>query len=520
VSLQARARQELVWRKCLKDPVFWVENYWWIRHPEGRRLLELRDPQRTALENFATGENWLTLKARQIGWSTITTAYAYWRALQPDKRILLISKGEREATELLQMIKFGHERLPPWIQAHAPKLLNDNQTSMKFDNGSEITSLPSAANPGRGFSGSVVIVDEWAHILNDEEAWASIEPVADIGGQIIGLSTANGIGNWFHLNWEKAVRGENSFKTMFYSWRAVPERDDAWYERKQAEFLPWQLAQEYPNDPEEAFIKSGNVVFDGEALKRIVPTNVPVGNLFKFAPRAYEYRLGSGQMKVWEHPIESHVYVIGADVAEGLGHGDASAAHVIDVGESRVVAAWHGRYATDLFADELFAMGIYYYGCLLGVEANNHGHAVISDLRRLSYPKLFRRRSSPTSHQKALTPQYGWWTSKESKAVMIDDLARVIRTEELGIPDEETIRELKTFARDDRGKMGGQPFDDRVMSLAIANQLRQYAFLPEYLPVVDREGTLDWWAESVGAEKPAVMSIGGGNIRRRDASRR
>jgi hypothetical protein len=31
--------------------------------------------------------------------------------------------------------------------------------------------------------------------------------------------------------------------------------------------LPWQLAQEYPTTPEEAFVKSGNPVFDLDILQ-------------------------------------------------------------------------------------------------------------------------------------------------------------------------------------------------------------------------------------------------------------
>jgi hypothetical protein len=34
-----------------------------------------------------------------------------------------------------------------------------------------------------------------------------------------------------------------------------------------------------------------------------------------------------------------------------------------------------------------------------------------------------------------------------------------------------TIAELRTFIREQNGKMHGSPHDDRVMSLAIANQM-------------------------------------------------
>jgi hypothetical protein len=50
------------------------------------------------------------------------------------------------------------------------------------------------------------------------------------------------------------------------------------------------------------------------------------------------------------------------------------------------------------------------------------------------------------------------------------------------MPDELTMAELKTFARDDKGKMSGSPFDDRTMSLAIANYMRKFAFFAEFLP--------------------------------------
>ena len=33
--------------------------------------------------------------------------------------------------------------------------------------------------------------------------------------------------------------------------------------------LPWQLAQEYPTTPEEAFVKSGNPVFDLDILQEM-----------------------------------------------------------------------------------------------------------------------------------------------------------------------------------------------------------------------------------------------------------
>mgnify|MGYP001265064727 FL=1 len=150
-----------------------------------------------------------------------------------------------------------------------PKSLVEHQQRMGFDNGSQITSLPSASDPARGESATLIVVDEWAFLPNPEDAWSSIEPVADVGGRIIGLSTANGSGNFYHQLWVGATTGANKFEPMFYPWSATEDRGDSWYQEKVESMLPWQLAQEYPTTPEEAFVKSGNPVFDLDILEEM-----------------------------------------------------------------------------------------------------------------------------------------------------------------------------------------------------------------------------------------------------------
>lgn len=262
-----KLRQELLWRKCVADEKYALRSFWNIKVPGvGRTLFDLRPAQEQAIDHWNTERYSLTLKARQIGWSTIATGHCWHSAFfQPDREILLISKEERSAGELISKIKYGMRFMPDWMRSRGPTQLGDNKQRIDFSNGSSIISLPSASDPARGFSGYLVVVDEWAFLNNPDEAWASIEPVADVGGRIIGLSTANGHGNFFHQLWVDAETGNNQFRTMFHSWRAGG-RDDAWYESKKRSLPPWQLAQEYPDNPEEAFLKSGNPVFDLDAL--------------------------------------------------------------------------------------------------------------------------------------------------------------------------------------------------------------------------------------------------------------
>ena len=192
-------KQEAEWRKCVNDEKYFLRNYWHIAHPAyGRILFDLRDAQSQALDRWADNRYSLTLKARQIGWSTLVAAHQFWLAFfHPDQNIIDLSRTEREAVLLLRKTKYGMKHLPTWMVARGPKSEVEHQQRMAFSNSSQITSMPSASDPARGESATLIVVDEWAFLPNPEEAWASIEPVADVGGRIIGLSTANGSGNFF-----------------------------------------------------------------------------------------------------------------------------------------------------------------------------------------------------------------------------------------------------------------------------------------------------------------------------------
>ena len=267
-SRLSELRQEVEWRKCSRDERYFLETYWCIAHPgHGRILFTLREAQRVALKEWDSERYSLTLKARQIGWTTLVAAHQFWLAFfKSDQNIIDLSRTEREAVLLLRKTKYGFQHLPKWMIDRGPVSLVDHQQRMQFGNGSQITSMPSASDPARGESATLVVVDEWGFLPNPEEAWASIEPVADVGGRIVGLSTANGSGNFFHDLWVGATTGANKFSPMFFPWSATEDRGDAWYQEKVDSMLPWQLAQEYPTTAEEAFIKSGNPVFDLDVL--------------------------------------------------------------------------------------------------------------------------------------------------------------------------------------------------------------------------------------------------------------
>lgn len=536
---------EAEFRRCARDVEYFLEHYWFIRHPErGRILFELRPAQRETLRKWQSERYTVALKARQIGFSTLAGGFAVWLAFfAPDRFIVMLSKAEREAVKLLGKSKYGYKYLPEWMLERGPSLIDNNQTKMSWDNDSAIESLPSASDPARGESVHTVFVDEWAFLPNPEEAWASIEPVTDVGGRVHGISTANGSGNFFHNLYVGAKTGANDFCAIFYAWSADTSRGEHWYAAKQRSFhaTPWILHQEYPRDDVECFVKSGMSVFDIDELERmetspplkrgaLVPLDVMgVSRAARFMEDDF------GPLQVWEMPVkDGRRYVIGADVAEGLEHGDYSVAHVIDTKTGHVVAKWRGHVAPDLFGKRvLWHLGWLYGGALIGVEINNMGIAAGLALQDAQYPNLYYR-TTLDERTKKRQKKIGWRTTVSTKPLLVAELAASIRLEEaidedgrdcwssgeLVVRDAETIAELKTFVREADGKtMHGSPYDDQVISLGIANQMRAFAFTSdwqaEHVDPWSLDGWLEYDEEMADVDDDGMPLIGAGACRRR-----
>ena len=134
---------------------------------------------------------------------------------------------------------------------------NMTQTKIEFSNESYIESLPSASDPARGESVSLVVIDELAYLPNSDEAWSSIEPIADIGGRVIALSTAQGEGNLFHTLWVGATTTPEPVQSHVPPVVGERTRRRMVRTRRRRDLPEWQLAQEYPDNPDDAFLKSG-----------------------------------------------------------------------------------------------------------------------------------------------------------------------------------------------------------------------------------------------------------------------
>lgn len=441
----------------------------------------------------------LILKARQLGISWLLAAHALWRALiKPGVTVLLVSQTRDDAVELLAKVQQIYERLPARLQHRNAKILTQK---LRFPaTGSVVEALPSTRRAGRGRTADLVQADEHAFHQWGAENFLALSPTVDAGGQFIIVSTANGMGNHFAELWAQATAstpvvlprqqsGEwrlnealeaasfgDGWLPLFLPYYLRPGRDVAWWERKRSTYTQSRaFFQEYPRDPEESFVQSGRPVFPKECLDQQralcvepLPRTVWPGSLSGWRPE---------ELRVFAGPQPGHRYAAGADVAEGLEHGDYSSLTILDAdadeGRPTVALTLHGHWPPDEFARRLKEVADLYPG-LYGIERNNHGLAVLITARRLGMRGLYAERPLLNRQGEEVQPgRPGWLTTALSKPLLIDDLEEALRTNGIELRDALAIPELVFYqTRADGGTSAPSGrWDDRVMALGIAVQM-------------------------------------------------
>ena len=219
-------------------------------------------------------------------------------------------------------------------------------------------------------------------------------------------------------------------------------------------------------------------------------------------------------IRMWAEPVEGKLYSLGVDTAEGLGHGDQSCIQVLRVDNGEQVACYCERIPPDLIAIIAVRMARLYNGGLLVVEANNHGIATLNVLRNSGYRSIYRRRQVNRLYNR-VTEEYGFKTTRSTKPLVINALDEALRNTEVIIREAETIVELKGYVRDEGGRMGGSPFDDRVIALALAHHGRGYMHLRDSADADhDDYMTFGWW-QRLGQESDDGRLVVGRHARRR-----
>lgn len=269
-----------------------------------------------------------------------------------------------------------------------------------------------------------------------------------------------------------------------------------WRRRQIADALLGDLElfkQEFPATEAEAFMFSGQSIYDQVSIQRIEstisdPTWLGNISLTKSEDQAKDLpprtpRLEQhphGRLKIWEHPKPHERYCLFADVAEGKAiegisedksKWDFSCAQILKVTQFpplEQVAVWHGNCDPDMFGPLLVALGIHYNNAFIGWEANSIGRTLGNQIaERLKYRNIYMRQDMDVLTNNTPTLRPGWHTNLRTKPYMVVKSQQYVRLGEILIHDASTLSEMKSYARLTERKYGASTgHDDRVMALA------------------------------------------------------
>ena len=235
----------------------------------------------------------------------------------------------------------------------------------------------------------------------------------------------------------------------------------------------------------------GKTVFDARAIqKRLenIPKPIKTG-YFK-----YDYdglRITniqwvndkSGYIKLYTLPNQLYdtAFALGGDTA-GEGS-DFFVADVIDAKTGIQVAKLRHQFDADQYTRQVYCLGRYYRDALIGIEANFDSYP-IRELQRLGYPRQYTREAQDTYTGKT-EKRFGFKTTSLTRPTIISKLIEIVREHCDTINDKDTLEELLTIVRNEKGRIEAPAgaHDDQMMSLAITHEIRdQVVFINE--PIV------------------------------------
>jgi len=481
------------------------------------------------------------LKGRQLGITTISLALdLYWHFIHNGLQGTLTTDTEENRDMFRSTLAMYMEGLP---KEYRIPLLAHNRNQLQLKNRSrlfyQVAGLRAKGSLGRGKAITFLHGTETSS-WGDEEGLASLlASLAETNPNRLYIfeSTARGF-NMFHDMYVTAKRARTQraifcgwWRNQFYSvdadsqiykvyWdgKLTPEekewtRDikklyDVEINSRQMAWWRWKLHegikddalmyQEFPPTEDYAFIMTGTSFFSNARCTDMMKIAKKIGCDY------YRYSMGANfidtevvksterlaTLKIWEEPVDTAYYVIGADPA--YGSSDWADRFCIQVyrcyadGMEQVAEFATPEMNTYQFAWVIAHLAGAYKNSTLNLEVNGPGQAVINELRNLkrqaamltgqqgydlmnvlgSMSNYIWRRNDTLG---GISNSIGWITTSQTKERMLSYMKDYFERNMMAIYSTELIDEMKTIVREGSSiQATGRNKDDRVMASALA----------------------------------------------------
>jgi hypothetical protein len=179
--------------------------------------------------------------SRGAGKTRVTSALALHTALfEPGALVLLVSRAQRQAGELLRYCKQGNRAI-----GRPVPVLKENEHLLELAHGSRIVSLPGKEETIRSFQGvRLLVLDEAARVPDD--LYGSVSPMTGTSqGRTVCLSTPFGQRGFFWREWFAEGAPWVRFRVP---WQRCPRLTTEFIAEERRKFGDGWVAQEYETD--------------------------------------------------------------------------------------------------------------------------------------------------------------------------------------------------------------------------------------------------------------------------------
>lgn len=456
------------------------------------------------------------LKSRQMGGSAFIAAFFFILTLfQKNINTCIIADTKDHAGGIFDRFRYFYDHLDDsnpaldkiydWKKSHTkyescpysfkPKLrYAKGKTLMMTEYGnSSIEVIATGESAGRSRNYTYVHCSEvafWQDIKATFTALLQTVSATNLNSIVVIETTANGFNDYKNL-WDEHFDGTTNWKCLFLPWFLDAQykeplkwgkpKLEEWEIAKQKEYnlsdeqMAWYhsrylengrdkdlMAQEYPFSVADAFVSTGNSVFDKdllykrknelvkkEPLKRGIFTyeissseNFEELEIKNIAFKEESY----GLFRIYEEPIKGHPYVVTVDPNDG--GNDDSAIQVIDNFSLKQVACFNSsKFASDEILFLSLATAIYYNNALLAIERNRNS-SILDFAVKFNYDNMYLDQDATIDSLRERTHnRYGYTIKQNNRSRAIDLLKMAFRDDYAFINDYETICEMESFQR-------------------------------------------------------------------------
>ena len=507
--------------KCANDIIYFAEKYAVVMTDEGIRKVKLREYQKEMLRNFQHNRFNVVLASRQMG-KTVTASIfnAWYLTFNFDKNTLLLANKSDTTKEIIDKAKIVIENLPFYMK---PGIIKYDVMNVKADNGCRLVGQSTTAKAGIGFTIHNLYLDEFAHVHGSivDTFYENVYPTLSASkvSRINITSTPNGFNKFYEI-YSAAERKENAYTAMRIDWWQHPERDDAWYQRELGNLGSEDaFNRQYGNE----FVSSSNLLLDPGSMKKLRKNmkHYKYEDLEEFENIHMDVKGYLGfhpDFDVEYAREEGRYYVFSVDIAEGNG-GDSSVVNMFEVVPmskkdmknminpgamydffklKQVGLFRSNEHVIEDFAKILYTLAVDIFNpenVKLVIEFNTYGTILIKYLttlfpQRNEFDEEMIVRFKHRHDARVLKP--GIRLKSDNKAVMCQNLKKLIEGNRIDLTEYQTVTEASMFGTLPNGSYGAQHGnDDTIMTCVTVTEFFltvDYAdYIEEILDFIDED---------------------------------